>query len=159
AIRAAVADQVPGAVVESRSTFAEAFSDSPVTAAIIAGIAVAAIVAALYAALAVSAALALSGSARANQVAHLRMVGLARRAPLGLAIVEHGPTVLIAFVIGVLLGLGLFALLEPGLGMDAIVGARLAVPLTADARALSLILAGTLAIAAVGIGLAAWTQR
>jgi hypothetical protein len=87
------------------------------------------------------------------------MIGLSRRDALGLAIVEHGPTVVIAFVVGVLLGLGLFALLEPGLGMDALVGARLEVPLSADPRALSLIFAGMLAIAAVGIGLAAWMQR
>jgi putative ABC transport system permease protein len=158
-IQAAIADQLPSAVVLGRSTFAQAFDDSPVTAAIFAGIAVAAVVAALYAALAVAAALALSGSARANEVAHLRMVGLSRRDALGLAIVEHGPTVVIAFVVGVLLGLGLFALLEPGLGMDALVGARLEVPLSADPRALSLIFAGMLAIAAVGIGLAAWMQR
>jgi len=158
-IQAAVADQLPSAVVLGRSTFAQAFNDSPVTAAIFAGIAVAAVVAALYAALAVAAALALSGSARANEVAHLRMVGLSRRDALGLAIVEHGPTVVIAFLVGVLLGLGLFALLEPGLGMDALVGARLEVPLSADPRALGLIFAGMLAIAAVGIGLAAWMQR
>ena len=52
-----------------------------------------------------------------------------------------------------------FALLEPGLGMDALVGARLEVPLSADPRALGMIFAGMLAIAAVGIGLAASLQR
>jgi hypothetical protein len=67
--------------------------------------------------------------------------------------------VLLAFGAGVALGLGLFVLLEPGLGLDAIVGSRLDVPLSADPQQLAIIFAGVLAIAAVGIGLAAWMQR
>jgi ABC-type antimicrobial peptide transport system permease subunit len=130
-----------------------------VTAAIVAGIALAAVVAALYAALAVTAALALAGDARAIEVAHLRALGLSPRGALGLVIVEHGPTVVIALVAGIALGLGLFALLEPGLGIDALVGSRIEVPLTADPRQLAVILASVLAITIVGIGLAAWLQR
>jgi hypothetical protein len=87
------------------------------------------------------------------------MIGLSRGEALGLAIVEHGPTVLLAFIAGVGLGLGLFVLLQPGLGLDALVGSRLEVPLTADPRMLGLIFAAVLAIATIGIGLAAWMQR
>jgi len=159
AIRAAVLPIAPGATVDGRAEHARAFTDSPVTAAIVAGIAIAAFVAGVYAALAVAAALALAGAARTVEVAHLRTLGLSRREALGLAIVEHGPTVLISFVAGVALGLGLFVLLEPGLGLDAIVGSRIAVPLTADPRQLAIIFVGVLVIAAVGIGLAAWMQR
>ncbi len=129
------------------------------TAAIVAGIAIAALVAAVYAALAVTAALALAGASRATEVAHLRMIGLSRGDALGLSVIEHGPTVILAFVAGVALGLGLFVLLEPGLGLDAIVGSRIAVPLSADPQQLAIIAAGVLAIALVGIGLAAWMQR
>ena len=124
AIREAVTAIAAGATIQSRTVFARAFSDSPVTAAIVAGIAIAAIVAALYAALAVTAALALAGAARSSEVAHLRMIGLSRGDALGLAIVEHGPTVLLAFIAGIALGLGLFVLLQPGLGLDALVGSR-----------------------------------
>ncbi|MEO5940475.1 MAG: ABC transporter permease [Candidatus Limnocylindrales bacterium] len=159
AIRTAATSLATTATVESRAAFARAFTDSPVTAAIVAGIAVAALIAAAYAALAVTAALALAGASRATEVAHLRMIGLSRSDALGLAVIEHGPTVLLAFVAGVALGLGLFVLLEPGLGLDAIVGSRIAVPLSADPRQLALIAAGVIAIAVVGIGLAAWMQR
>ena len=147
------------ATVDSRSAAATGFTNSPVTAAIVAGIALAAVIAGVYAALAVAAALALAGASRATEVAHLRMIGLSRRDALGLAIIEHGPTVLLAFVAGVGLGLGLFVLLEPGLGLDALVGSSLQVPLATDARQLALIFGGVLAIATIGIGLAAWTQR
>ena len=159
AIRTAATAVASSATVDSRTAFERRFTDSPVTAAIVAGIAVAALVAAIYAALAVTAALALAGAARATEVAHLRMLGMSRRDALRLAIVEHGPTILIAFLAGVALGLGLFVLLEPGLGLDAIVGSKLDVPLTADPRQLGIIFGGVLAIATVGIGLAAWMQR
>lgn len=159
AIRDAVTALAVTAMVESRAANAKAFTDSPVTAAIVVGIALAALVAAAYAALAVTAALALAGAARASEVAHLRMIGLSRRDALGLAVVEHGPTVILAFAAGVGLGLGLFALLEPGLGLDAIVGSRIVVPLTPDPGQLGIIAAGVVAIAVVGIGLAAWMQR
>jgi hypothetical protein len=159
AITTAVTRRATAATVVTRSAFASAFTDSPVTAAIVAGIALAGIVAAVYAALAVTAALALAGASRATESAHLRMIGLSRRDAVGLAVIEHGPTVLLAFVAGVALGLGLFALLEPGLGIDAIVGSAFAVPLSADPQQLALTFAGVLAIAIVGIGLAAWMQR
>jgi predicted lysophospholipase L1 biosynthesis ABC-type transport system permease subunit len=159
AIRDAVATIAPGATVQGRAEVGRAFSDSPVTVAIVVGITLAAVVAALYAALAVTAALSLAGDARAVEVAHLRALGLSPRGALGLVIVEHGPTVAIAFVAGIALGLGLFVLLEPGLGLDALVGSRVDVPLTADPRQLAIILASVLAITIVGIGLAAWMQR
>jgi putative ABC transport system permease protein len=159
AIRAAVADVAPGATVDDRAELVRRFRDSPVTAAIVVGIALAAVVAALYAALAVAAALALAGDARAVEVAHLRALGLSRREALGLAIVEHGPTVVIAVIAGVSLGLGLYLLLQPGLGLDAIIGARVDVPLAADPRQLAIVLAGVLGIAALGIGLATVMQR
>jgi hypothetical protein len=159
AIERSIAAASTASTVESRAAFARAFTDSPVTAAIVVGIAVAALVAAAYAALAVTAALALAGAARSTEVAHLRMLGLSRRDALGLAVVEHGPTVILAFIAGVALGLGLFVLLEPGLGLDAIVGSTIAVPLSADPTQLAIIGGGVLAIAVVGIGLAAWMQR
>ena len=159
AIRDAVSRISASATVDSQAANARAFTDSPVTAAIVVGIAVAALVAAVYAALAVTAALALAGASRAIEVAHLRMIGMSRRDALGLALIEHGPTVVLAFAAGVALGIGLFALLEPGLGLDSIVGSRIAVPLTADPAQLAVIAAAVLGIAAVGIGLAAWMQR
>jgi putative ABC transport system permease protein len=159
ALAAAVAEITPTARVDDRAAIERAFTDSPVTAAISAGVALALAVAAAYAAVAVTAALAIAGASRAGETAKLRTLGLSRRQAWLLTIVEHGPTVVLAFVAGVALGIGLFVLLEPGLGLDALVGARVAVPLSADPRQIGLILAVVVAIASVGIGLAAWAQR
>src|SRR4029453_13105350 len=106
----------PHAGVASRAERIASIEDSPMTRGLVAGVGAAALAAFAYAALAVSAALAPPGASRAVEVAHLRTLGLTRREALGLVIVEHGPTIVVAFVAGALLGLGLFAALRDSLG-------------------------------------------
>jgi putative ABC transport system permease protein len=159
ALRAAVAAATPVGIVESRLQFEQAFTDSPVTAAIQAGILVAAVIAGLYAAVAVAAALALSGASRASEVARLRTMGLSRRDGLGLSVLEHGPIVLIAGLGGIALGLGTFVLVEPGLGLDGLIGSAVEVPFGVDPRQMLAILGLVLAVAVVGVLLATWTGR
>ena len=159
AIRDAVAETTPAARVTGHAQIAAELRQSPVTSAIVAGIAVAALIAIGYAALAVASALALAGASRAVEVAHLRMIGLSRREALGLVAVEHGPTVILAFTAGVALGIGLFALLRPGLGLDGLVGSRLDIPIAVPADQLVLIGLAILAIVSGGVLLAAAMQR
>ena len=157
-IAAALSDE-PGVVLQGRTERAAHLRGSPVVAAVTVGVAVAAVVALAYAALAVAASLALSGAARAGEVAILRTLGLTRRESLGLVIVEHGPTVIVAFVAGTALGLGLFALLRPGLGLGTVVGSPLDIPLSVDPGQLALLLVAIVAIVGVSIGLAGALQR
>ena len=119
----------------------------------------AALAAALYAALAVSAVLALSGAARATEVAQLRTLGLSGRQSVWLIVAEHGPTVAVAFVVGVVLGVALFAFLRPGLGLGSIIGSDVAVPLQVDPAYLVVVFATVVGIVAIGIGIAAAIQR
>jgi putative ABC transport system permease protein len=159
ALTTAVTEITPAVRIDDRAALERTFTDSPVTAAISSGVVLALAVAAAYAAVAVTAALAIAGASRAGETAKLRTLGLSRRQAWLLTIVEHGPTVLLAFAAGIGLGIGLFVLLEPGLGLDALVGAKVSVPLGADPRQIGLILGVVVAIASVGIGLAAWAQR
>jgi putative ABC transport system permease protein len=158
-LRQAVSAQASAFGVESRAERTAAIRSSPVVQSLVAGVAAAALVAFAYAALAVSAALALAGAARAIEVAHLRTLGLTRREALGLLIVEHGPTIVVAFVVGVGLGLGLFALLRPGLGLAALTGAAIDVSIGIEPAQLLLLLIAISLIVAVGIGLGAALQR
>ena len=158
-LRQAVSAQASAFSVESRAERTTAIRSSPVVQSLVAGVAAAALVAFAYAALAVSAALALAGAARAIEVAHLRTLGLTRREALGLLIVEHGPTIVVAFVVGVGLGLGLFALLRPGLGLAALTGAAIDVSIGIEPAHLLLLLIAISLIVAVGIGLGAALQR
>ena len=159
ALRQRVASETSGFTVESRAERTAAIRLSPVVQSLVAGVAAAALLAFAYAALAVSAALALAGAARAIEVAHLRTLGLTRREALGLLIVEHGPTIVVAFAAGVGLGLVLFALLRPGLGLAALTGADIDVSIGIEPAHLLLLLIAISLIVAVGIGLGAALQR
>ncbi len=159
AIRSAAAAVSADLVLASRAEAAAETRSSPLMEAVVAGLTLAALVAALYAALAVSCALAMSASARAVEVAHLRTLGLSRRQSVWLIVAEHGPTVAVAFVVGALLGVGLFAAVGPALGTGAIVGSAVAVPLAVEPLHLAGVLLAIVAIVAVGMGVAAAIQR
>jgi putative ABC transport system permease protein len=158
-LRAAALEIVEGGTVESRAERTAAARHSPVVVAVRLGIAAAAVLAAVYAALAVAAALALAGVSRAVEVAHLRTLGLTRRQAFGLVAVEHGPTIVAAFAAGVALGIGLFLLLRPGLGLSALIGSAIDVPLAVEAGQLALVLAAIVAIVILGLAIGAALQR
>lgn len=159
AIAEALGSEAGGVALGGRAARAAELRASPVVEAVTVGVAVAAVLALAYAGLAVAASLALSGAARAGQVAILRTLGLTGRQSFGLVVVEHGPTVIVAFVAGTVLGLGLFAVLRPGLGLGTVVGSPLDIPLSVDPGQLLLLLLGIIAIVAVSIGLAGALQR
>ena len=133
--------------------------NSPLTRGLVAGVGASTFAAFAYAAVAVAAALPLAGASRAIEVAHLRTLGLTRREALGLVIVEHGPTILVAFVAGVLLGLGLFSVLRDSLGLASLVGAPIVVDVGVDPIQLGAVLLAIVTIVGLGIGLGAALQR
>jgi putative ABC transport system permease protein len=103
-----------------------------------------------YAALALLLAPVLTARPRLRDFAYLRAIGLSRRDVLRLAAVELGPPVAAALVIGILLGVGLAYLVEPGLDLSALAagrGAALEAPLLAPALLAAAILLVTAAAA------------
>jgi putative ABC transport system permease protein len=158
-LRAGALRIVEGGTVESRAEQTAAARTAPVVTAVRLGIGAAALVAAVYAALAVAAALALAGLSRAVEVAHLRTLGLTRRQAFGLVAVEHGPTILAAFAAGVALGFGLFLLLRPGLGLSALVGSSIDIPLSVELGQLAVVLAVIVLIVMLGLAIGAGLQR
>ncbi len=158
-IRAAVDAISPTLSVASQAEDATARRTAPVTGAVRALIIAALLVTAAYAALGVSAALALAGIARVLEVAHLRTLGMTGRQSFNLLAAEHGPTTLVAFVAGGLLGVALFALLRPAIGLGILVGAPVEVPVVLDPVALTLILIMMLAVLGLGLVLGSALQR
>jgi putative ABC transport system permease protein len=159
ALREAVTAAGPSLVLESRAEQTARFRASPAIASVIAGLLVAMAVTAAYAALAIASSLAMAGAARAAESAHLQALGLTRRQTMGLVITEHGSTIVLGFIAGTLLGVWLFSVLQPGLGLTALIGSTLTVPLTIDLAWIGLILAAIALIAAIGIGLSAALER
>jgi putative ABC transport system permease protein len=160
AIRAAVTTELPAVVtMVSRSETSREFHASAASRAVATGLNAAAAVAFAYAVIAIGAALALAGAARAIEVAHLRSLGLTGRQAVGLVLLEHGPLALLAFILGTLLGLGIFVVLRDGLGLGRLVASDLAVPITFDPVQLLAVLGAILVVVGVGLGLGAWMQR
>ena len=122
ALRDALADAGAGVRLQSRAGQLAAFRDRPLVEAVERGFALALAAAIGYAALAILVSLTLAGSARARETAHLRTLGLDRRQVVALAILEHGPPVLVAVVAGLVLGVGVGWIVLPGLGLAAFTG-------------------------------------
>jgi putative ABC transport system permease protein len=152
-LRAAVQEAMAPAGVAGRVELTDSLRDSPVTAAIRLGIAIAAAVAGLYASLAVAMALALAGSARAIELAHLRTLGLGDGQASAVLLAEHAPAIVVAFAGGLALGVGLFAVLVPGLGLDALVGATVQIAPSINAGLLAATAGGVIAVTSIGLGL------
>lgn len=159
AIRKAMETEAPVTGIEVRSEQAVDLGKTPVIDAVTIGVIVAFVVACAYATVALVAALALTGAARAPETAHLRTLGLGRRGSAGLTIVEHGPTVVLALVLGIAFGLAMFMALRPGLGLGAVVGSALDIPLTIDARQLGPVIVAVVAIVSLAVGLGIVVQR
>ncbi|HEY7942499.1 MAG TPA: hypothetical protein VID25_11170 [Candidatus Limnocylindrales bacterium] len=161
AIQSVVAAAPAGSDVEivQRATVVAANRAVPATVAVSEGVAAAAILSFAYAALAVAAALALAGASRAIETAHLLTLGLTRRQAVALVATEFGPTVLVAFVGGLLLGAGLFLFLEDSLGLADLLGSPVVVPFGLPPAGLAVLVALLAGIVAVGISTAAQLER
>jgi putative ABC transport system permease protein len=158
-LRAALDEVAPTLILDSRVQLTSAAADAPVMGALRLGVALLAVAALAYAALAVGAALALAGAGRRIEVAHLRALGVGRRQAAWLLFIEYVPAAIIAYAIGVALGIGLFAFIRPGLGLASIVGSAIEVPLASEPLQLGGLLLAIVAIAAVGWALGVAAQR
>lgn len=159
ALREALAAVSPSLMLKSRADETARFRTSAPISAVNSMLTAAIVATAAYAALAIAASLAMAGAARAPEAAHLRALGLARRQTIQLVIAEHGSTIVIGFVAGTLLGVWLFSVLLPGLGLAALIGSDLAIPLSVDVAHFALLFAAIVVIAAVGTGLSSMLER
>jgi putative ABC transport system permease protein len=154
-LQAALTAASPGVVLTSADDLAASLRNDPSVASARLGIAVACAVAAAYAALAVLLSLALTSATRATETAYLRALGVSRRQIVALVVVEHIPTIILSVAAGVGLGLAVFALVEPGLGLGALLGSAVDVPLRLDPLPFAALIVTVAVVAAVGIQLAA----
>ncbi|HWH37917.1 MAG TPA: FtsX-like permease family protein [Candidatus Limnocylindrales bacterium] len=158
-LRAAVATVAPWLVVVSRAETEAARMGAPVMDALRALIALSAVLALAYAGLAVGAALVLAASAQRDETAHLRAIGLGRRGTAWLSLLEHGPAALAGYLIGAALGLALFAFIVPALGLAAIVGSTVALPVGFETSHLLALLGAVLLILLIGWLIGVVAQR
>jgi len=146
ALAAAVRRDAASARIVSRHRQYAELHNAPLVAAIGSGFMLALVVASAYTALTIIGALTLSAARRTQDLAFLRTLGVTGGQALGLTVMEHGPPVLLALIPGISLGIAVAALLEPGLGLAAFVGAQGSVSISVDWPGL-----GLMALALTGV--------
>ena len=147
------------AELTSRHAILAAQRDAPLVAAIGRGFGIALIAAALYAALAIIAVIVLDAQRRSRELAFLRTLGLSGRQSVSLTFVEHAPPTALALGIGVVLGLTVAWLTEPGLGLDAYIGRAVPVRLQIDWVAVAIIAGTVVGVIVLMVAASSWLAR
>ncbi len=147
------------AKVTSRHESLAAQRGAPLVGAIGRGFGIAVVAAGTYAALAIAAVVFLEGQRRARELAYLRTLGLTGGQSVSLTFVEHAPPTLVALAVGVVLGLGVAWLLEPGLGLGAFIGPAAPVRLQVDWTVVAAIAGIVLAAIVVMVTASSWLAR
>ena len=158
-VQEAMDEVLPSTLVTGRSEVLAALRAGPLVRGVGTGFVLAVAIAIAYAALATTAALVLVAAVRSRETAHLRTLGMTPGSLLALSIVEHGPAVLMATVIGVALGVGVAWFVAPGLDLAGLIGSSIDVALIVDWRVVALLLLALVVVLAVGIGLSSWIGR
>ena len=129
--------------------------DSPLGSAVSSGFGFALGVALIYLVITLIGAVVMSASGRTRDLAYLRTLGVSRRQALALTAVEQAPSVLLSVIPGVLLGVALALLVEPGLGLADFVGAQ-GLPLVVDWRTLILIIVALTVVVVAAVAAGTW---
>jgi putative ABC transport system permease protein len=158
-LRAALADVEPETHLLSQAGALADLQGSPLIAGVAAGFRISLLVAALYSALAVVVALVLTAAARARDLAFLRTLGLSSGQGLGILVLEQVPAVLVAVVAGIALGIGVAALVQPGLDLAAFTGATTPVVLHVDPVSVAVIAATVAGVVALAVASTAVVSR
>lgn len=143
----------------SRHAILAAQRDAPLVSAIGRGFGIALTAAALYAALAIIAVIVLDAQRRSRELAFLRTLGLSGPQSVSLTFVEHAPPTALALGIGVVLGLAVAWLTEPGLGLEAYIGRAVPVRLQIDWLAVAVIAGTVVGVIVVMVAASSWLAR
>lgn len=121
-LEATVRSQSQFARVVTREALYDRVRAAPLTSGVRTGFQLAVVLATICASLAAIVSLALTARARSRDLAYLRTLGLSTNQALWLTMVEQLPPVVVAGIVGCLLGAGTAVLIEPGLDLSAFTG-------------------------------------
>ncbi len=150
--------QSSSARLSSREALYASVRDVPLISGVSLGFRLSVVLATVCAALAAVVALALTARSRSRDLAYLRTLGLSTNQALGLTTVEQLPPVLVAGVVGTLLGVGIVRIIEPGIDLNVFTGPDLPAALIVSWPAIILVAAivtGTVTLAIIAFSLIA----
>ncbi|GAA1712678.1 hypothetical protein GCM10009809_06000 [Isoptericola hypogeus] len=159
AVRAVVAQTLPGATVDDPATVTADVLASPASSGIAAGAAVAVAVAAVLSVTTVVLMLVLAAPDRERLLAVLRSMGLRRRETRGIVAWEVAPWAVVAIVVGAVLGVVVPALLLASVDLRPLTGGDVQPALTVDLVPLLAAAAGFGVVVALGVVVASALGR
>jgi putative ABC transport system permease protein len=146
-----LSEQTQSAALVSRSHEYALVHESPLIAGVQRGYRFGLAVTGLYAALAVVVALTLTARARARDLAFLRTLGLSSEQALGLTLTELLPPVALALGSGVVLGIVVARLVEPGIDLTAFTGTGVPVTLAINWLVVAAVIIGLIVVVAIAV--------
>jgi putative ABC transport system permease protein len=155
ALNAAVDEHRGNARIVAREDAYANLHDAPLVRVIATGYALSVVLAGLYMAFTIVGSMVLSAARRTRDHAFLRTLGVSSAQRMALTLMEHAPPVLLGLLPGVLLGVGIAMLVEPGLGLATFVG-NVHVPLFVDWAGLGVMIAALVATVAVAVLGGSW---
>jgi putative ABC transport system permease protein len=121
-VRDAVAELAPGATVSTSAAVAGGIRHAPLVHGVLRGFDWAVVVASLYAAVAVALLVLIAARSRARDLALVRPMGGGGRDVVALSLVELAPLVVLGLALGLVLGIAIPYLIEPGLDLAFFTG-------------------------------------
>ncbi|CAN5159780.1 FtsX-like permease family protein [soil metagenome] len=143
--------QTSSARLVSREELYASVRDVPLISGVAVGFQLSVVLATICAALAAVVALALSARARSRDLAYLRTLGLSTNQALGLTTVEQLPPVLVAGLVGTLLGVGTARIIEPGVDLTVFTGPDLPATLIVNWPSIVLVAAAVSGVVTLAI--------
>lgn len=123
-VEQAVRELAPGAKLTTRAAVARSLRTSPLVNGVLRGFDWAVVVASLYAAVAIALLVLIAARSRARDLALVRTMGGGGRDVVVVSLVELGPLVVLGLGLGLLLGIAIPYLIEPGLDLAFFTGSR-----------------------------------
>jgi putative ABC transport system permease protein len=117
-----VQELAPGAKVTTRAAVARSLRASPLVSGVLRGFDWAVVVASIYAAVAIVLLVLIAARSRARDLALVRTMGGGGRDVLVVSLIELGPLVVLGIVLGLLIGIAIPYLIEPGLDLAFFTG-------------------------------------
>jgi putative ABC transport system permease protein len=158
-IKAAIESQTVGAEPASRYEVFNEIHDAAFVAGATRGFLLVFALATVLAMVAAIAGLALTSRSRRKHLAYLRTLGLSVRQSLGVTAIEQLPPVVLAAVVGSVLGAGSAKLAEPGIDLGAFTGPGPAAGLQIDIPAIVFVTAGLVGAIVLAVAVFGYLSR
>jgi putative ABC transport system permease protein len=150
-----VSETTGGIRIISRHDAYSLLHDAPLGSAVADGYGIALSVAVLYLVMVLVGAVIISAAGRSRDIAYMRTLGVSVRQARALTAVENAPPIMLALIPGVLLGVLVASIVQPGLGLSDFTGAE-GLPLFVDWSTLIVVIVVLSAVVFGAILLGTW---